>query len=247
MPSNKKCYAAYLNDCDAKMSGEHYISESVLKLAGGAVRVSGFPWQRPNTHSDIGIGSLKSQILCKHHNEILSPLDGEGLKFVKGLKRTYSELSERQELSETTISINAELLELWFLKVFIGCLVVSGLKDIPKTWIDCLFQKIELPDDFDLYFPMKLGLTKWEFSLIKMDSIDNLNGHIAGAKFIIGGLPLLLTFGPPVSSKFGFNYLHRPSGIVFGINDKKKGIQFNWTKYVHSQWILINLEATPNE
>jgi hypothetical protein len=247
MSSNKKCYAAHLNDCDVKMSGEHYVSESVLKLAGNAVRVTGFPWQRPNTHSDIGLGSLKSQMLCTHHNEMLSPLDDEGLKFVKGLKRTYSELSERQELSETTININAELLELWFLKVFIGCLVVSGLRDIPKIWIDCLFQKIKLPDDSGLYFPMKLESAKWEFSLIKMDSIDNLNGHIAGAKFIIGGLPMLLTFGHPVSSKFDFNYLHRPSGIVFGINDKKKGIQFNWTKYIPSQWILLNLEAIPNK
>ncbi|MBE3142232.1 MAG: hypothetical protein IMZ53_16805 [Thermoplasmata archaeon] len=94
---------------------------------------------------------------------------------------------------------------------------------------------------------MKLESTKWEFSLIKMDSIDNLNGHIAGAKFVIGGLPLLLTFGLPVSRKFGSNYLHRPSGIVFGINNKKKGVQFNWTNYAHSQWVLLNLEATPNE
>jgi hypothetical protein len=247
MSTSKKCYATHLNDCDEKMSGEHYISESVLKLGGNAVRVSGFPWQKPNTHSDIGIGSLKSQMLCTHHNKMLSPLDAEGSRFVKGLKETFNDLSGRQELSEATININAELLELWFLKVFIGCLIVSGLKDIPKIWIDYLFQKTKLPDDSGLYFPMKNESPKWEFNLIKMDSIDNLNGHIAGAKFIIGGLPMLLTFGHPVSSKLNFNYLHRPSGIVFGVNDKKKGFQFNWGKYIPSQWVLLNLEAVPNE
>jgi hypothetical protein len=247
MSSNNKCYAAQLNDCDVKMSGEHYISASVLKLAGNRVRVTGFPWQKPNSHSDIGIGSLKSQMLCSHHNAMLSPLDDEGLKFVKGLKGIYTEISERQELPETTININAELLELWLIKVFVGCLFVSGLRDIPKLWIDCLFQKIKLPDDSGLYFPLKHESTKWEFNLIKMDSIDSLNGHIAGAKFIIGGQPMLLTFGQPLSSKVGFNYLHRPSGIVFGINNKKNGIQFHWTKYISNQWILHNLEAIPNK
>jgi hypothetical protein len=211
------------------------------------IRVTGFPWQKPNIHSNIGIGSLKSQMLCTHHNEMLSPLDDEGSKFLKGLKGTYSALSERGELSETTIEINAELLELWFLKVFIGCLIVSGLRDIPKSWVEYLFQKIELPKDSGLYFPMEHETPKWEFNLLRMDSINNLNGHIAGAKFIVGGLPILFTFGPPVSRKFGSNYLHRPSGLVFGINDKKKGIQFNWTKYVPGKWILHNLEAIPNK
>jgi hypothetical protein len=246
MSANKKCYAAQLNECDEKMSGEHYISESVLKLAGKAVRVTGFPWQESNTSSDIGIGSLKSQMLCKHHNEMLSPLDDEGLKFLKGLKGIYSELSEGHELSETTIKINSELLELWFLKVFIGCLIVSNLKIIPEIWIDCLFQRIRFPDGSGLYFPMKHESLKWEFNLIKMNSIDSRDGHIAGAKFIIGGLPILLTFGPPMSSIPNSNYLYRPLGIVFGIKEKKKGIQFNWTRYKPSKWILHNLEAIPN-
>lgn len=140
MSANKKCYASHLNECDEKMSGEHYVSESVLKLGGNMVRMAGFPWQN-NKQLDIGIGSLKSKILCTYHNTTLSPLDAEGLIFVKGLKATHSELSERQELSETTLDINAELLELWFLKVFVGCMIVSGLKDIPKIWIDYLFQK----------------------------------------------------------------------------------------------------------
>jgi hypothetical protein len=245
MSTNSKCYASHLNDCDKKISGEHYISESVLKLVGNTVRVSGFPWQKPKTYSDIGIGSLKSQILCKHHNEILSPLDDEGLKFIKALKETYGELSEKNELSETTININADNLELWFLKVFIGCLFVSGLHEIPKVWIDCLFQIINLPNESGLYFPMKHISPSWEFNLLKMESIDDLQGHIAGARFIVGGQPILLTFGPPFSSKYHNNYLKRPSGIVFGINDKKKGIQFNWTKYSPSKWILIKMEAIP--
>lgn len=93
---------------------------------------------------------------------------------------------------------------------------------------------------------MKIESKQWEFNIMKMDSIDNLNGRIAGAKFIIGGLPMLLTFGRPISSKFDFNYLYRPSGIVFGFKNKKKGFQFNWRKYIPNQWVLLNLEATPN-
>ena len=229
------------------MSAEHFVSVKVLRLVGNGVRVTGIPWQKPNEYTDIGIGSAKSKILCKHHNEILSLIDDEGFKFIKEVKDTYVGLSERRELSDITPNINAELLELWLLKVFIGCMVVSGIKDIPEKWIDCLFQKINLPDDAGLYIPLKNEGTKWEFYLLKMESIDNLNHHIAGVKFLIGGLSILFTFGPPFSNRNRFNYLHRPSGLVFGIDDKKKGIQFTWAKYKSSKWLLQKLEAIPNK
>lgn len=37
------CYARHFGDCAGGRSKEHYVSESVLEVAGSAIQISGFP------------------------------------------------------------------------------------------------------------------------------------------------------------------------------------------------------------
>ena len=59
------------------MSGEHYISKTVLDAisSSGAVQIGGVPWLSHQTLQSIGIKSLVSKILCETHNSGLSQLD----------------------------------------------------------------------------------------------------------------------------------------------------------------------------
>ena len=83
------CYAVHLGDCAGGLSKEHYVSESVLEIAGTAVQVTGFPWQPGGETAQIGTASLAAKILCKHHNEQLSPLDSVAKVFLSGLKASF--------------------------------------------------------------------------------------------------------------------------------------------------------------
>src|ERR1019366_2768959 len=76
--SHAKCYAADLADCSPRITGEHFLSRGVLtELAGRAVWVRGFPWQRTEAQR-VGVGSLESKVLCERHNNVLAPVDAQG-------------------------------------------------------------------------------------------------------------------------------------------------------------------------
>src|SRR5205823_951296 len=80
-----ECYARALSGCGREMSGEHYVSKSILELVENragqtskSVRVTGLSFQQPGASQQFGISSLVGNILCKTHNSRLSPLDEAG-------------------------------------------------------------------------------------------------------------------------------------------------------------------------
>jgi hypothetical protein len=80
--SHAGCYLRNTRDCSEQISREHYISRSVLTQLGEVLRISGAPWLDPDQTLDTTVENLTAKILCKRHNEALSPLDGEaGLFF----------------------------------------------------------------------------------------------------------------------------------------------------------------------
>lgn len=74
-----RCYLGQFNDCSAKLSGEHYISQAVLRQidtsGANAVRLGGLPWLKAGETRDLPIAGVQSKILCERHNHALSPLD----------------------------------------------------------------------------------------------------------------------------------------------------------------------------
>ena len=79
--SHTGCYLRDVCDCSEQISREHYISRSVLDQLGEIIRVSGAPWLRPDETLSTTIENLTAKILCKRHNEALSPLDAEAGHF----------------------------------------------------------------------------------------------------------------------------------------------------------------------
>jgi hypothetical protein len=79
---------------------------------------------------DVSVGSLTAKILCKRHNEALSPLDEEAGHFFSSLRNALIDL-QRKTLSRRPIFhlIGGEALELWMLKVACGLYFSIGAKD----------------------------------------------------------------------------------------------------------------------
>ena len=94
----KQCWASVLGDCGDEISKEHLVSAALWETR--TINAKGFPWCRDEMKS-FGINSLVSKILCKHHNNALSPLDtAAGIAF-DALRRSAQIGNERQASSST--------------------------------------------------------------------------------------------------------------------------------------------------
>jgi hypothetical protein len=75
------CYMRATNACDLKLSGEHLISEGVLKvLVDERVELSGTPWLK-GQKKILPFTAMTSNCLCTRHNSLLSPIDVVGANF----------------------------------------------------------------------------------------------------------------------------------------------------------------------
>src|SRR5579859_833652 len=96
------CYLRDTKDCSEQISGEHYVSRSVLEQLGTMLRVSGLPWRDANAVLETTAENLTAKILCRRHNEALSPLDTEAASFFSHLTEALRDLN-RQTLSRRPV------------------------------------------------------------------------------------------------------------------------------------------------
>jgi len=111
------------SDCDQQISGEHFISASVLtQLGGPKVKLNGVPWLAVNETKILPISSLTGNILCKRHNEAFSQLDAMAGNFFAALKSIHDDIFDRKTQSRRWqwLLFSGEELELWLLKTAIG-------------------------------------------------------------------------------------------------------------------------------
>jgi hypothetical protein len=139
--SHAKCYLSETADCDDKRTGEHYISDAVLREIGNKIEISGMPWLDPGERRTVGIGALTANVLCRRHNSALSPLDTVAAEFFAALKEIDANFAKRS-LSRKGLkfSISGEALELWMLKATCGICLSFGEIDGAKIVRDYVFE-----------------------------------------------------------------------------------------------------------
>ncbi len=141
-----RCWAHKVGGCDT-MSGEHVISNAVFVpgcgcpvLIEGVARIRGGA-ATPNAE--------KSNILCRRHNSMLSPLDDAVGRLAK-----FQAASDDEDFSET-LYIDGELLERWLLKTVINFGAAGWMgpqKLVPSPGIvSAIFGNSPLPPGTGLY------------------------------------------------------------------------------------------------
>lgn len=144
--SHPECYARSLCNCSNELTGEHWVSASVLELLGEEHIISQASWLSPGQFSrPILTGALVSRVLCKHHNEALSVLDACAKTFFSKLLQALSEPSTHT--SPRQVSVDSDKLERWVLKVCCGALASGSLtengrrivREPPLKWLNILF------------------------------------------------------------------------------------------------------------
>ena len=236
--SHPKCYLGCTNGCSEKISGEHYFSESLLhqiERTNKTIDLAGVKWLPPEHWKSVGKSALTAKILCKRHNELLSPLDTE----IAHLSRHIADIDgEFLKPNPTSLHfrINGALLERWALKTMIG--LVESRQVASKNGIEYSYKNecIRLLCDPNYDWPLNWGLyfasstepvyfsRSFEFRLRSNDA----TGLVLGADLVFNGITTTLILGRPGNpSAFG---QFRPTSVVLRKDKSLSTISLDWER-----------------
>jgi len=224
-----RCWAEVLGGCDA-MSGEHVFSNAIFKAGCGCPTViEGVQRIRNGAPTR---NAEKANILCRHHNSLLSPLD----EFAGKLASFQASCSD-ENFNETPL-VEGEVFERWALKTVINVAVAGWAGS--RKWrpapeiVASIFGEAKIPQE------QGLGL----HSVDGMDPNHHPSGgtsffpvvmnkpgdpQLAGAYIAVHGMPLFVSFHhdlvrrleggelPNLSQRFssdGLKHLYHPGAIV---------------------------------
>jgi hypothetical protein len=234
--SHNGCYMRGTNACDLKLSGEHLISEGVLKaLADERVELSGTPWLK-GQKKILPFTALTSNCLCKRHNSLLSPIDVVGANFFSAIQKCgttdtgpglYFLLSghdvERwmlRSLAVFGVSKNFAIDGAVIDQEFIDRLRIIELLEKPGLWLK--------PAGF--YLLRGLGHQFWRREDVKLAPIVKIGSDtVVGITLDIQGLEFALLAADHDITGTGLDKaLYRPDAFVFDIAGVKHRIQLSW-------------------
>lgn len=213
--SHPKCYARALEDCDQKISREHYFSKGLMRAyAHSRAPSNTIRLIRPNrVDTELPTDqALQSNILCRRHNSSLSVLDVTA-------ERLFRAIHEGTKLAPTyncRVVFGANV-ELWILKVLCGSFAAEGL-EVPVDWLRLLFGYRGLPVACGLYMQIPVNETirsAWsvDFGIYR----DDLG--TSGAEVSLCGVRLILDLRGQLqvhrATDLGSMKVYRPNGIWF--------------------------------
>ncbi len=161
--AHPKCYLRSTCDCSHPRSREHYVSKAVLCTIPGKLVVSGAPWLSADGRQETEPNSLRAHVLCKRHNEAMSPLDKMAARVFSIIVAIYQDLRDPSRMTGVSWYLGSgEMLELWGLKVLYGIhhAGVAAIKRIPTrnshSLVDTTFLEVlsakHLKPPLGLYF-----------------------------------------------------------------------------------------------
>ena len=244
---NPKCYARELGGCCVQMSGEHWVSESILGLVehgrgkvSKAVSVTKSSSQERGVKRSLGIASLTGKILCVEHNGRLSTLDSAGKKMFESMESVHYGCRTPNK-REKRCPVNGDQFERFLLKVLCGGLFSGNLRPPsgsmkgicpPLDWLKILFEGASFPEKQGLYYipaaPNEIIVADHDileftaFFSEDLKTVCGIRSWFFGIEFDL----LLVNLPPGVRTSFD-GALYRPSGLrVDGSNAR---IEFTWT------------------
>jgi hypothetical protein len=245
--SNPKCYLRSSRNCSDKIAREHYISRNVLASIekDGTSKISGLPWQTAQEFRKVPTEYLVSKVLCKRHNESLSPLDAEAGRLIRTIgsyDRGFNDKNPRREMS----LFCGEDLERWMLKTV--CSMVAGKQagrggvpldaEISENWISILLGDEDWPSGWGLYTALPSGVAYHSVSFSFMPVTRTDTGQVVAAELILNGVAFYLVLGRPDDPTVWGVY--RPRALIFEQLGVEKFIEISWLDDTYDQHIRFS-------
>jgi hypothetical protein len=226
-----------LRACVGGLSGEHLISESVIRLLAGdgEFRISGTLWLTEGEWKAIGPGSLTANCLCERHNGNLHPLDDAALFFFRSLKSAFE-----GDVKSADYVVSGHDIERWLLKT-LKALATSGNLATGRRrlagefatdirLLDMLGDVQSWPQGAGLYCVMRAGDLMYNHNHFQIAPLTNLKGEINGLWTNIVGLsfvlllePALLPYIPELARA-----VFRPAKIIIRHPSSSHEVNLSW-------------------
>ena len=243
--SNPKCYAGGRGGCSTKMSGEHYLSESVLLITtSGSIS----PDPAYGMAETVGVKSFKAKVLCTNHNSGLTHSDTAAAQVFGALKRfvALERLEEVEGWVDDVEHVSGNDFQTWLAKTVMTHSAAGIWRDggekvqlaIGVQHADLLLGRVPWPDGCGLYLvpgesdPYSDAALNEGQTALQPISINS--GQVLGGGFIqCYGLAFALTFFPPDVGEPGSPFesaLYQPSAVDIHFGSATKTIQFHWDR-----------------
>lgn len=230
----RKCYASALESCGGGMSREHPVSHDITRQMS-QVLVTGPRFLRPGETKQLPDG-IKSWILCKKHNSVLSDLDAEASTFY----RSTSAILDPRTDPIGPLMFNGLRLERWALKMMIGIVMAKIARpaevDAPDWtpslhWLRILFAKDPMPASWGLF--MRVPVTpppRTVARAVEQTTIVDSTGVPIGSDLEIAGVKFRIVMADPDEWDpcEGFILRRRPSAIRLISPEGEHRLAFGW-------------------
>ena len=198
-----KCYMKDLNSCDGPISGEHLISQSVIKILNGDIgfSISGMPSQKSGEAKMLAPGSLRANCLCVKHNSALHPLD-DAAKFLFGTLKSFlgTDNGNRHAI------VSGHDIERWLLKTAKAVAVkknfsrervrLSGAFTRDEAILDMLDSPEKWPSGTGLYCLLQTDEIAELSEMLQLQPLTNDQGEIEALWLKLLGLTFVLQLAP---------------------------------------------------
>lgn len=262
--ANPGCYARVSKDCDKELTREHFITDEVLNAIsadGKVVVVEGAAWlSKTARRKEIGRSSLSRKMLCRRHNNALSPLDKMAAKFFRYSLEDHLDVfkflghDDRDSFPRGFTLVSGPYFELWMLKVFWGAVEARALEVDGRTayrfrlgvtneqLAEILWRGAPWPKAWGLYVLLDRDHDRPSIPKAIRLRPASVGSEILGGYVQIASSEFLISFeAPPVRQ------IYRPCGITFSRagfpKSSYKMMAFAWPEVGHP--IINAVSAVP--
>jgi hypothetical protein len=217
------CWAEPIGGCSKEWSREHIVSESTL--AGPEITIRGFPFLQGKSRT-LPKSQFKSNILCRKHNNELSPVDEAGTNAFD----TLGDLARGKQPRRK--KIDGSLFERWLLKTLVNMEIMATQFETmpPLELVERAFGKNRFPDGAGLFFMGKPGLFIPDESRLtyRRQTSDRPNADdIIGGVFTCHGFNFLLMLSASIDPTLPVQLANQEGVVIDTIRPMHHPHRFN--------------------
>ncbi len=259
--SHPGCYMNWTRDCSPKISGEHFISETVLSILNPKMlRIGGAAWIPNGETRDLPLAALQANVLCTRHNSAWSPLYAMAGEFFRALTEIYDDLGRR------TLSrkrgwhfFSGEELELWLLKTILGFFhsgalskdgrKISEEQTIMNPAIEAAYDTGRLLEPCGAYV-LKSGTVSAQPGSLEFASLSNeTDERIVGCRLTMMGLVTTLFTDPNMINRhlFTVDHSYRPDYLFYRNDRRRHAIVLTWPPRPARRAVEFKMNSRPTK